>query len=98
MTAIPINKTAVLGAIKRIQTIPKEDKENQELKSLQILSRSKGWKNLKKTIEMEIERLDQVNNIDEGDTIETIGIKFVASQLAKEKLEWVINSVNATNE
>lgn len=73
-----------------------EDKDVDQLDvRLTELAASDGWQDLKSFIESNIDRLKAASktSLANGDSLETIGIKVLVSELCVEKLEGVIQFV-----
>lgn len=94
-TPVPIRGSDLLKVVKEAQ--PKQiDPELQREQFVASLSDHNGWVVMKEYIESEMERLKALGGtVDPQMTVEQIGFKYLAIQLALEHLQNVIDTVSA---
>lgn len=92
-TVVP---TKVFTTYKKLKEVtPKE--LNRDDQNLALLSDTAGWSVLKGIIESQIESLNALNGaISPEDTVEAVGFKFLAANIASYHLQSIINIVEAT--
>lgn len=94
----PIQASELHRQYKKVQ--PKEILQSSDESDLEYheMAQTLGWKRLKEFIENQIQVLNTNPGVDETDTVETIGFKYLATQTAKAYLEQVIQVVEASHE
>lgn len=77
---------------------PKQEKKKGKDRdeAIYILAQTSGWSELKKIIDSYMESLEP--NIKEGDTVETVGYKYLATLTARSYLQSVVDTVEQTFE
>ena len=73
---------------------PKDDDFSKDAE-LSELTAHPGWKQVEEQFMSEIERLKNIPYMP-GDTMEQHGLKVFAAQMAKERLERIVNHVRGT--
>lgn len=89
-TAIPISHAQLSGIFEEVKKNPEYNPD----KTIADLASHEGWLELEKLIKTEIDRLTAPEWA--GETVEEYGFKCLASSLAKSKLLWITEMVNAT--
>jgi hypothetical protein len=77
---------------------PKQEKKKVKDRdeAIYVLAQTSGWSELKKIIDSYIESLEP--SVKEGDTVESVGYKYLATLTAKSYLQSVIDTVEQTFE
>ncbi len=94
--AIPISD-GLLPALTDLQSEAENTLSAAEDSQVADLANHSGWLLLRKRIDAEIAGLrEMADMIKQTDTPSVIGFKFLASRLAIDKLQWVVDTVEAT--
>lgn len=95
--AVPISKSGILPALASLSAENPNKTDVLEDVSIFNLANEPGWESMKKRILAEKENLRELADmVQPTDTPAIIGFKFLASRLAMDKLQWVINTVEGT--
>lgn len=81
------------------QTQPKEVKRSEQRDYIFAdLARTEGWRRLKEIIEGYVENLEENVNVQSGDSVQTVGFKYLAMLTAKDHLQSLVDLVEQSRE
>lgn len=93
-TAIPTQHPA--SVYKKLQPESVTSTSDKRDIDLYEMAGTEGWKQLKEVIEGYIASLDRGMMIDPQDTVEALGVKFIATSLVKEYLRKILEIVSSS--
>lgn len=85
-TAIAPGSDAIFASYKKVLKRPEVKAKLTQKDRLARLASSSSWKEVVKIIDKYIEHLTELRSIDPKDTVEAVGFRFLASQVAIEYL------------
>jgi len=85
--AIHAGSDAIFASYRKLQEKPQIKREKSRQERVSNLDKSDSWKAISETIDIYIQSLKDLRGITSNDTVEAVGFRFLASQLAIEYLE-----------
>lgn len=85
--AIHSGSDAIFASYRKVQERPEIKHKLNEKEKIARLFNSDSFRELKKVIDKRIEELSELAGITPGDTVESIGFRFLVAQTVKEYLK-----------
>lgn len=85
--AIHAGSDAIFASYHKMQERPEVQHKISEREKLARLANNENFRILKKIIDQRIQELTELTSINQGDTVESVGFRFLAAKIAKEYLE-----------
>lgn len=85
--AIHAGSDTIFASYHKLQERPEVRHKVNEREKIARLANNDNFKELKKVIDRRIQELTELTDIGPGDTVESIGFRFIAAKIAKEYLE-----------
>lgn len=96
-TAIHTGSDSIFASYKKLQQRPEIKKEISKSDRLASLSTSDDWKALQEVIDAHIQQLTDLRSVSPEDTVEAVGFRYLASQIAIEHLKEIRNLPDRVN-
>ena len=85
--AIHSGSDAIFASYRKVQERPEIKHKKKEKEKIARLANSDSFRELKKIIDKRMEDLTELTGITPGDTVESIGFRFLVAQTVKEYLK-----------